>query len=150
MLRKALQTSLWVQLYVQLFNKVNCWFVQAVKIGSLAAAISHAYSGIRFGQEHPFIGAFCVFICVTVFIAYCGTFHRAHRLSGEQKKFKMELKVACESCTAAPFRHQMRRAVKALRCPGLRVGTFHEMERNSALIYIGFVQSQLVNMLVAF
>ena len=46
--RKAFGCALSAQLYTKLFNKVNSWFVEAVKIICIGAAIINGYAGIRF------------------------------------------------------------------------------------------------------
>ena len=42
-------------------------------------------------------------------------------------------------------------AAKTLQCPRIQVGgNFHEIDRNAALIFIDFVEMQLIGLLVAF
>lgn len=39
---------------------------------------------------------------------------------------------------------------KSLGCIGLRVGQFHEIERNSSIVVIHYVESRLLSLLIAF
>ena len=148
--REALDGAFRVQLYAQLFNKVNSWFVEVLKMGAIGACILHGYVGIRFGQNNILIALFYAFIHVVAFVAYCAIFQRAYRLGDMQKQLKQELSAVCGRRTNRSFRNEMLRATAALQCKGMQVGSFHEMERNSALIFIDFVERQLISLLVAF
>ena len=142
-----------VQLLIQLYNGINCWFVQGVKVASLVSAILNGYLGIRLRQDNILITAFCAIIYVYGIVGYCGAFNRAYRLQELQKVLKGELKSACAKRSARAGYMVVKesfKAANALSCPGLRVGRFHEMERQSALIFIDFVQRQIISLLVAF
>ena len=71
-----------------------------------------------------------------------------------QKDLKRELRAACGKLSPrADYRttkESYKAAVNALSGPGLKVGGFHDMERQSALIFIDFVESQIIGLLVAF
>ena len=117
----------------------------------IACAILHGYVGIRFGHEHPLIAAFCWLVHVVAFVLYCGGFQRAYRIKEMQKQMKDQLVEACSRNLEQKYMAiEIRRRVRALRCAGLQVGQFHEMERNSVLIFISYVETQLVNLLVSF
>ena len=116
----------------------------------IGAAILHGYVGIRFGHKHAFIAVFCGFIHAVAFIGYCGTFHAAHRLSDMQDEVKRRLSAAAQRNSRWPIGREIGKAVKGLHCGGLRLGYFHEMERNSGLIFIDYVETQLVGLLVSF
>ena len=135
---------------MQLFNTVNSWFLHGMKIALIAVGILHGYVGIRFGHMHVLIASFCGFVHVSAFVTYCGPFQRAHRLSGMQRQVKRELLAASDKCRRGNVRKEIQKAVNALHCTGLQVGGFHEMERNSALVFIDYVEKQLVGLLVAF
>ena len=121
-----------------------------MKISVISAAIAHGYIGIRFGHSNPLIGAYFAFAYVALFCEYGGTFHRAYRLAEGQKRFKKELRKACgRGVVNGSLRGELMRGVRALRCPSIRVGSFYEMERNSVLIFVSFVQTHLVSMLVS-
>ena len=112
--------------------------------------VLHGYVGIRFGHNNILIALFCAFIHAVAFVAYCAIFQRAYRLGDMQKQLKQELSAVCGRRTNRSFRNEMLRATAALQCKGMQVGSFHEMERNSALIFIDFVERQLISLLVAF
>ena len=149
-LRKAFSGALRVQLYTQFLNKINRWYVEALKVTTIGAAITHGYIGIRFGHSNPIVPLFCAFIHFACFTAYCGVFQRAHRLRDMQKVLKRKILTASGRCKNRCFRSEMLKATAALQCKGLQVGSFHEMERNSALNYIDFVERQLMSLLIAF
>ena len=121
-----------------------------MKIALITVGILHGYVGIRFGQTHFLIGGFCAFIHVQTFVTYCGPFRKAYRLIELQRQVKRALLAVSYRCRRGDVRKEIQKAVKALHCTGLRVGSFHEMERNSALVFINYVESQLVGLLVTF
>ena len=114
------------------------------------AAILHGYLGIRLRQNNLLIAAFCAAVHVIVVVAYCGVFHRAYRLQELQKTLKRELIMAVCGESSGLVKQEIRKGVSALSCPGLKVGGFHEMERQSALIFISFVGNQITSLLVTF
>ena len=143
-----------VQLLVQIFNKINCWFVEGLKVIFLVSAILLGYVGIRLRQNNLLITVFCPFVHIGCIVAYCGTFNRAYRLQEFQKKLKRELKAACKKFSPrvafVAKKGTYEAAVTALSCPGLKVGRFHDMERESVLIFIDFLEKQVISLLVAF
>ena len=114
----------------------------------LAAAILHGYAGIRLRQKNLLLTAFCAVTHVTVTVLYCGTFSRAYRLTELQKKLKLQLIATCGKLPPGLKKENLK-ALNALSCPGLKVGSFQEMERQSALIFTDFVEKQLISLLVA-
>ena len=149
-LRGVYKSVLRVQLLIQLFNNINSWFLEGIKMVFIVAAILHGYVGIRFGHKQALIAGFCGFVHVVSFVAYCGTFRAAHRLIDMQEEVKRGLSAASQRTPKHHVGNEIRKAVKVLHCTGLRVGSFHEMERNSALIFVDYVERQLVGLLVTF
>ena len=99
------------------------------------------------------MAGYCALSHVSTVVIYCGAFQRAYRLQEFQQKMKRELRVACRGISSRAgyiVRKEVGKAVNALSCPGLKVGGFHEMERESAMIFIDFVESQLISLLVGF
>ena len=116
----------------------------------IAAAILHGYIGIRFGRKCICIAGFCGFVHLYTFVAYCGVFQKAHGQIEMQEQVKQELRAVCGKCRRPLVRAELRKAVRALDCKGMRVGSFHDMERNSALVFIDYVERQLLGLLVTF
>ena len=119
----------------------------------LAAGILNGYFGIRLRHHNVFLAAFCATLHIMIVVAYCGTFSRASRLQEMQKKLKSELKAACRTLSPRSntiSKESFKAAVNALSCPGLKVGSFHEMERDSALTFVDFLETQLISLLVGF
>ena len=128
--------------------------MEGQKVALLAVGIINGYLGIRLRQSDLIIAAFCTVVYVTTIVCYCGTFSRAYRVHELQKDVKRELRAACGKLSPrADYkarREGFMAAVNALSCPGLRVVRFHEMERQSALIFIDFLGTQIISLLVAF
>ena len=151
-MRGLLSEARRVQLIIQLFNKINCWFLQGMKVVLLVAAIIHGYVGIRLRQTDLFLAIFCAVAHVVLSFLYCGTFDRAYRLQELQQELKIELIAACGKLSPDYMltKESLKAAVNSLSCPGLRVGSFHEMERQSAVTFIDFVEQQTISLLLTF
>ena len=65
-------------------------------------------------------------------------------MSELQKSLKHELKAACGQLSPrvdyVAKKESFKPGVNALSRPGLKVGRFHEIERQSALLFIDFVE----------
>ena len=90
-LKEVVRGAFGAQLYIQLLNRINCWYVEALKIVCIGAAILHGYFGIRFGHKNPIIPVFCGLVHVCAFSSYCGGFQRAYRVKDMQLKLKRQL-----------------------------------------------------------
>ena len=118
----------------------------------LVAAILHGFLGIRLRQSSLLIAVCCAALQFCNVVSYCGTFSRAYRLRELQKKLKRELKNAygkLSSRAGYMVKKEILRTAYALSCPGLKVGRFHEIERQSALLFTDFVGRQIISLLVA-
>ena len=153
-MRELISEARKVQLLVQLFNAINCWSVEGLKMVALVVGISQGYFAIRQRQNNLFLSAYCATVHVFDIAAYCGAFNRAYRLHESQKNLKRELEAACGKLSSQPDfkaeKDSLIATVHALCCPGLKVGHFHEMERESVLIFIDYVERQIISLLLAF
>ena len=143
---------MYIQLYMKFFNQINSWFVQAFKVACLAVAIVHGYIYMYFEiRSNPIISAFCAALHVAPCVCYNLAFLRAHHIPEMQEKLKWDITALTERIHSSE-EYSRKFAVKsaaALRSVGVRVGSFHEMERNSALNFMHFVETQLISLLVA-
>ena len=153
-MRRLLSEGRRVQLLIQLFNKINCWNVEGLKIDCLASAVFHGFFMIRLRQSNILIAVFCAGAHAVAISLYCGTFNRAYRMKEFQEGQKDELKVACvkRAFRAEEMEEQesFMAPVNAISCLGLKVGRFHEIERESALIFTNFVEQQIIGLLLTF
>ena len=83
-------------------------------------------------------------------VLYCGTFQPAYKLVIGQLRVRWELAAVSRRVIDVNTRRKLLQAVKSLRCIGLKVGHFHEIQRNSSVVFVNFVERQLVRFLVAF
>ena len=72
--------------------------------------------GIRTSHSHPIIAVFCAFIPFAAF-AYCGVYHRAHRMSFMQRQIRKGLQSTGGQLSNLALRMEMTRAAVNLQCP---------------------------------
>ena len=129
------------------FIKGSCQGCIWGKIVCIGAAILHGYFGIRFGHKNIIIPLFCGLVHVCAFSSYCGGFQRAYWVKDMQLKLKRQL---LARSTAGLAEKVLMKEANALHFTGIQVGRFHEMERNSAIVFIDYVDRQLISLLIAF
>ena len=148
-MREISKQTLRVQLFVQLFNQINSWFLQSFKLVCIGCGIINGYVGVRFGHTNLLIAIFCAFVHASAFVGYCGAFQRAYHVRKSQVELKKQISAASGRVTTRHVRREVLKMTNALRCTAVDVGGFHEIERNSALIFIDYVERQLMGLLVA-
>ena len=62
---------------------------------------------------------------------------------------QIQMRKACHGIRANYLREEMLKSVEALHNTEIRVGSFGGIERNSALIYVDFLETQIVGLLVS-
>ena len=87
---------------------------------------------------------------VTYIVPYCRTFNKAYRLKELQEDLKCEPKTTCGKLAPDSMleKESFKTAANSRSCPGMKVGSFHEMEREPSLVYIDFVQQQITDLLL--
>ena len=138
-----------IQLYVHLFNTINAWYVQSFKLAAIFVAVFHGFIGVRF-RSYIIIAAFCAVMHFLSCVSYCAVFQKAHQIPRMQRMLKEEIPAAAAVLTVDSARRELLKFSAALRCQGIQVGSFHEIERSSPLIFMDFVEKQVISLLLTF
>ena len=149
-MQKAYRRCLYGQLYTQLFNQMNAWNAQALKVCCICASIMCGYIGIR-SRSKPAVAAFCGIVHFSASSSYTMmSFDRAHEVVRAMRKLKNEILIATRKLPDRALQAELLKRTVSLRCKGIQMGCFHEAERDSTLIFMHFVESQVIGLLVAF
>ena len=134
-----------LQLYVSMLNNVNCNMIFAWKLMSISGSIVCGYAAIAHFGEHPIFGVMYYFLLVDCTFIYTVLYGKAFKIP--------QLFDKAASCALLRTRRNrtngFRKQILSIRRSGIRVGDFHQMERTSTLIYVNYVLTNIVNMLVA-
>ena len=148
-----------IQLYVTLANCVNRWTLYAIKFVMLTIAIHHGYVAIRHFNSNFAIGILSYFLAVNTIVAYAFIVDSAYKITELDRKIHRQFLFGLSLCRspgglAGPRsirgrpNEVLRRQIMSVPEMSINVGSFHKVERNSTLIFISFVFSQLVALLV--
>lgn len=147
-MQKAYNGCRQLHLYLSLFNKINALFLYSIKMVAIFIAVSHGFFAIRYFDRNAFLGIYNLYLCVNAQIAYCLTFQRAFRIPLGFIRCKQE--ICANIHTNQIMKKQIVAALASVPPVAIKVGSFHEVERNSTLIFMHFVVSQMVGLLIAF
>lgn len=145
----ALNTGIINILYIQIFNIFNAWFLHNFKANLIIAAIMMGFMAFRY-ESHPLFTVLCCFLHFAAIFTYSGTFQHGFSVAVGQKKARRGILAACRCIRKPAARQEILRALKSLRCVGIKVGEFHEIERNSPIILINYVETQVISLLLTF
>ena len=137
-----------LQLFLSFFNKINATFLYSLKLVALFIAVSHGYFAIKYFDRNAFLGMYNLYLCVNAQVAYGLTFKRAFGIPEGVKDCRKEILERCEGGKSGRTVY-VAKAVASIPAIGVKVGSFHEVERNSTLMFINFVVSQMVGLLIA-
>ena len=106
------------------------------------------YMGIR-SKDKPAVAAFCGIVHFSASSSYTLSFDRAHEVVRAMRKLKNEIPSAAKKLPDRTLQAELLKSTASLRCSGIQMGSFHDAERSSSLIYMHFVESQVISLLVA-
>ena len=144
--RNVYSTLRTLQLYVSMLNNVNGDLIFTWKLVSISVAIMNGYAAIAHFAEHPIFGVMYYILLVDCAFIYTVIYEKAFKIP--------QLFDQAASCALLRIRRNrtnvFRRQILSIRRTGIRVGHFHQMERTSTLIFLNYVVTNIVNMLVSF
>ena len=101
-------------------------------------------------QEQSVVVIFCIYCHLACIVVYCYTFQHGYSVVVRQQNAKRACLTASKSIQDKAARHEILVALRSVRCVGIKVGRFHEIERNSPIIFIDYVERQIIGLLLVF
>ena len=137
-----------MQLAMNIFNASNSKIIFALKLICLCGGIVGMYFFIRLAPTEPFVVTFIFLILInngTVF--YAVMWNNVSVIPDTMEEIRRGINL--QSQTQAG-RQEARKIARSIASVSVRVGNFREIERNSALLYLDFVVSNAINLLIGF
>ena len=139
-----------LQLYMELLNVVNQHLILMIKFLSLGIGIMSGYAAVAHFGDHPIrsIAYIIMFLDSTLFytLVYDKAFHTPDLISKVKAVFRGNL-----SRERNVFQRKiMQKRLLSIPLLGIKVGQFHTMERTSTPVFLDYVLSTVVSMLVAY
>ena len=139
-----------VHLAMTIYNVSTARVVFANKLLNLSGGIVGLYFFVRLVLIQPVLAMFffaLAFDCITY---YTVTWDNASLIPVMLKELKDQVRLATASDRADHNGRYMIRAIRSIPDIGMSVGGFRCMERDSTLIFMDFVLSNVLSLLMAF
>ena len=139
-----------MQLYITLLNIVNAHIIFAWKLLSIGVCIMTGYAGIAHFSDYPIFGAMYYAIFLDISLVYMILYEKAFTIPVLCSELKALLKVRAIQIVNKTERKLRKRLVMSIAPIGIKVGEFHMLERTSTPVFVHYVLTYIVNMLVAY
>ena len=133
-----------------MLNTVNRHLVFTWKLISIGVGIVAGYSAIAHFKDHPIFGVMYYVAMVDVILAYSIIYAKAFKVPLLVQNVTILLEVIANRLRNKTERKILRKKVRAIPPLGIQIGNFHMLERMSTPIFLHYVLSNIVNMLVAY
>ena len=138
-----------LQLYLTLQNVVNQHLIFTWKLVSIGDRIVSGYAAIAHFSDHPIFGLMYYVIFFDILLIYPLVYGNAFRIPAMFEDVKVLLRLCGLRYTERVQWKILTRSVNSIPAVGVKVGDFHTLERTSTPIFLNYVLTNVVNMLVA-
>ena len=137
-----------VQLAVNLFNIGHRNAIYCIKLTCITIASVDAYAAIAHGDGNTIFALVASNLTLNVVLLYAFVYQKAFMIPDGVEKVKRMLQVSIQTCRDVKYRKYLHRRIKSVPLFGLKVGDFHMLERASTPIFIDYVVTNVVTLLV--
>ena len=153
-LRRVYRTLRHIQLHIGISNRVNCYAIFSCKVGFITSCIITGYSAIAHFSDFPVFGVLNYLVLLNGLFIYCFTYGRAFKIPPLFQETSRSAVLQVQACGSMGMSEEdakiFRRQIRSIPRVGVRVGAFHMIESVSVLIFIDYIASNIVSMLVAY
>ncbi|CAG7817647.1 unnamed protein product [Allacma fusca] len=139
-----------MQLNINLFNDLNAHIIFAVKIYWLAVAIENYYFGIKFFSKKPMHAAGLLWLGIFHTFLFSTMYDKAFSVPQKMRHFKQEIQVVAMKLSDKAKRDEVRRFIRSIPLVGVKVGSFHKLERESTPNYVDYIAEKVSGLLITF
>ena len=138
-----------LQILIQLFNEGFASHIFAMKIGAISTCIILFSFGIHLVHEHTKAWMYLItaFDLGATFPALFDKGYAIPRQIDRLKRVVLSMKVK-RNCSGRYHRGCIAKLFKSIPNLGIKVGSFHQLERMSTLKFLGFVTVNVVRVLI--
>ena len=137
-------------MYMTLLNIVSRELIFTWKLLSLGVGIFSGYAAIAHFNHQPVFGVMYYAMLFDCVLIYTQVYEKAFRLPSQLERVKTLLKLRGTNYGNRAERKLLSRRVNSIPAMGVRVGDFHVLERTSTPLFLHYVLTNIVNMLVAY
>ena len=138
------------QVYMTLLNSVNRQLIFTWKLFALGAGIFCGYAAIAHFHDHPIFGVMYYVFLINSVLIYTQMYEKAFQVSAQLEGVKRLMKRRGINYGSQVQRKLLVRRINSIPLVGVKVGDFHVMERTSTPVFLHYIVTNIVNMLVAY
>ena len=135
-----------LQLYVTMFNELNSYLIFTWKLVSISTCITCGFAAIAHFSDQIVFGIMYYVLLLDAAFLYTIIYEKAFKIPRLFDETASRARLHMGRTRRDGFSKQ----ISSIPSAGIIVGHFHKMERTSTLIFINFVVTNIVSMLVAF
>ena len=139
-----------LQLFIGLFNIANRHFIFTAKLLCIGVGIISGYAAIAHYKDHPVFGVMYYAIFTDVFLIYALIYEKGFKVSDGFQRAKNLLRLHATKTGRSFERKILEKQLMSIPTVGFKVCEFHMLERTSTPVFLHYVLTNVVNMLVAF
>ena len=139
-----------LQLYVNMVNVINSYIIFTFKLICIGMCIVCGYAAIAHLKEHPIFGIMFYFLFFDHVLTYASLYEKAFRIPVLFQEARRLLRLRSRDERVPARRKILKMQLESIPTVGIKVGTFHMMERESTPVFLNYVLTNVVNMLVAY
>ena len=139
-----------LQLFILLFNTVNRHVIFTGKLLCICVGITSGYAAIAHFKDHLIVGVMYCVLFTNVFLSYSLIYGKGFKVSDTFQRAKNLLRLNATKNGRSFERKILEKQLKSIPAVGIKVGEFHMLERTSTPVFLHYVLTNIVNMLVAF
>ena len=149
-MRTSLNKLRCLQLHVTLLNSGHENIIFTCKLTSIGISIFCGYAAIAHFEDYPIFGIMYYTVSVNASLIYMLIYEKGFKVLDMFHRAKNTLRLRGSRYGR---RHQWKildRQLLSIPSVGIKVGDFHMLERTSTPIFLHYVVTNIVNMLVAY
>ena len=149
-MRAAYKDLRCLQLYVKLLNTVHENIIFTWKLLSIGASIVCGYAAVAHFQEYPVFGIMYYVMFMDAALIYVFIYEKGFKVPDMFNRAKNLLRLHSSRYGRTHGWKILDKQVRSIPSVGIKVGDFHVLERTSAPVFLHYVLTNIVNMLVAY
>ena len=119
------------------------------KLFCIGACIVSGYAAIAHFEDYPVYGVMYYVVFFDALQIYGLLYEKGFKVPALFEKAKANLMLRWSSELGKPERKMLKRQLRSIPSMGIKVGEFHLLERTSTPVFLHYVLTNIVNMLVA-
>ena len=147
-IQRAYKSIRSLQLFICSFNIVNRNFIFTEKLLNIGIAINSGYSGIAHFKHYPIFGVMSSVLFMDVTLIYTLIYEKGFQVSNMFQKAKSLPRVHASTNGRSGGRKVLEKQFMSIQPGGIKVGEFHMLERASTPVFLHYVLTNIVNMLM--